>query len=328
MNKQPSVDILMATYNGELFVEEQIDSILHQTHQNFHLIIRDDGSTDRTRLLIKQKAQQFPEKIRFIDSQERFGVVGNFSALMEHAKADYILFSDQDDVWLPEKVSKTLQRMQELETKYGPETALLVHTDLQVVDQNLQQIAPSFWSYSRLSPKKSGELPRMLMQNVVTGCTIMINKPLLLLATPVPSGVIMHDWWIGLVASALGKMDCIDEPTILYRQHAKNQVGAKNKSILSLIVRVLRLPNEEAERAKAILLGLHKQGSIFLEVFEKRLGLSEQYVVKEFLKLEPEKFFHNAMLIHKNGFYKNGLSKNLLLILLPIFLKAKGKKAR
>src|SRR2546423_15580504 len=98
------VDILLATYNGEQFVAEQIDSILQQTYKDIHLFIRDDGSQDSTKAIIQSKQKQYPHKITIIPNHSRLGVVGNFSTLLEFSESFYVMFSDQDDVWLSNKV--------------------------------------------------------------------------------------------------------------------------------------------------------------------------------------------------------------------------------
>ncbi|MER3556040.1 MAG: glycosyltransferase family 2 protein, partial [Meiothermus sp.] len=130
-------------------------------------------------------------------------------------------------VWLKEKLELSLKRMQELEAAHGKATPLLVHTDLKVVDRNLAALSNSFWQHQNLNPKAGERWNRLLVQNVVTGCTTIINRALREVAIPIPSAAIMHDWWLALVASLLGRVEFIDQPTVLYRQHSHNDTGAK-----------------------------------------------------------------------------------------------------
>jgi glycosyltransferase involved in cell wall biosynthesis len=222
MNDQ--VDILLATFQGGLYLKEQLLSLIQQSYSNFHIFIRDDGSTDQTVTIIESFRKIYPERITVIPSAQCLGVKGNFSELMHHTKAKYIMFCDQDDIWLPHKIKLSLDKMKTLENQHGP-IPLLVHTDLQVVKSDLTLIARSFWKYSKLDPSKNS-LNDLLSKNTVTGCALMINQKLLELAYPIPDQCIMHDWWIVLVATIFGKIEFIKEAPILYRQHGKNAVGA------------------------------------------------------------------------------------------------------
>ena len=153
------IDILLATYNGATFLAAQLDSILGQTHTDWRLIIGDDGSTDGTREVIGAYRARFPEKIVTLGERtENVGVVRNFSRLIEHAEADYVALCDQDDVWKPEKLELSLDKMRALEAKHGADTPLLVFTDLSVVDRDLRVVHPSFWRYQQIRPERCNAL--------------------------------------------------------------------------------------------------------------------------------------------------------------------------
>lgn len=222
------VVIAMATYNGGRFIEEQIRSIQAQSYSDWVLYIRDDGSRDDT----VQKVLQFERKdhrVKLVrDMLGNQGAIGNFSTLMKFAleeSADYVFFADQDDVWHPEKLATMLGAMRELELTHGAQTPLLVHCDLAVVNEVLRPIADSFVKYSRLAPT-SADLGVLLCQNQVTGCACVINRTLLELACPVPHNVLMHDWWLALLASTTGKIGFVPKPLVKYRQHGENVLGA------------------------------------------------------------------------------------------------------
>ena len=150
------------------------------------------------------------------------------------------MFCDQDDVWFPDKIAVTLGKMQELEGRHGGERPLLVHTDMKVADGNLRVVADSLWRYQKSDPVRGEALNRLLVQNCATGCSMMINRALCDLALPIPAEAMMHDWWLVLVAAAFGTIGHCAEPTLLYRQHGANDVGAKKWSLADLVPQLAR----------------------------------------------------------------------------------------
>src|SRR6476659_8750631 len=221
--------ILLAAYNGAELVAEQIGSIQRQTISNWTLFVRDDDSDDNTRDVLKKFAAE-DKRLRYIhDTKGRLGAARNFGELMRVALeegADAIFFSDQDDIWLPHKIARQLQSLQEMERQYGPGTPLLCYSDLEVVDEELHQIHPSFMRYEKLRHESHNPLHVLLTQNLVTGCAVVINRDLLEFVTPIPHEVILHDWWLAICAAACGRIGYIDEPLVQYRQHSTNQIGA------------------------------------------------------------------------------------------------------
>lgn len=228
-----TIDILLATFNGSKYLREQLNSILGQSYHNWRLIIRDDCSKDDTLAIIEEYCTKHPDKIILIDHCcQNIGVVKNFSLLLDNAIADYIMFCDQDDVWLPHKISITLEKMLELESTFGREMPLLAYTDLTVVDESGDNIlADSVWKYQQLDPVNAGKLNRVLLQNIPTGCTVMINRALRKKASPIPEDAAMHDWWLTLVAVVFGTCGYVPEATVLYRQHGMNVCGAEKWSL-------------------------------------------------------------------------------------------------
>lgn len=237
------VTILLATYNGEKYLGELIDSLLCQTYKDIRIAIRDDCSKDKTRGIILDYQQKFADTIRFMDSNEPSGsAMNNFFSLLAAVdlEGEYFMFCDQDDYWRPDKVKQTLLLMEE--TQAGDRSIpVLVHTDLVVADASLSEIAPSFIRYQGLHPSRCG-LNYLLVQNNITGCTMMFNRRLLELTAGIKGtdNIMMHDWWMGLIASAFGKVAFLDSPTILYRQHGSNEVGAINIHSLAYIIRTIK----------------------------------------------------------------------------------------
>ena len=234
------VYILLATFNGEKYLAEQLDSLNEQTYTSWRLWVHDDNSTDSTVSIIRNYKNLFPEKICFIDDEiSTGGAKQNFSYLLDSIDSnfDYLMFCDQDDVWLENKIQLTLDRMNEIENKGNYPT--LIHTDLKVVDENLCLISDSFFSYQHINPMWSRHFNSSIVQNSVTGCTVMLNKKAVEISSPIPSLAIMHDWWILLqVLKFKGVVDFLNEPTILYRQHLNNDVGAKGFSLLGVLIKI------------------------------------------------------------------------------------------
>ena len=217
------VNILLSTYNGEQYLEEQVKSIQEQTYQEWELLIRDDGSSDGTVELIKQLATR-DSRIHFINENhiENVGVIKSFHALLKYSKADLYCFSDQDDFWLPEKISLQVTEAK----KYSQDKPLLIYTDLKVVDENLSVLHESM--IRTQSDHANTELVQEMTENTVTGGVSLINHALAELWTGEEMNeLLMHDWYLGLLASAFGNLVYIDQPTELYRQHADNVLGAR-----------------------------------------------------------------------------------------------------
>ena len=231
MKKLTELQILLASYNGEKYILSQIESIRFQSPLNLTVVIRDDGSNDRTTEKIKELlSNKIGLDIHLYSNElSEKGHCKNFSKLCDLAmkgNSQYFCFSDQDDIWAENKIDILYARMMELEVLHGRNTPILIHSDLCVVDENLNEIASSFIQYQGLPNPKQHDFPEFLYQNVVTGCTCMFNKALLELAAPIPQEAIVHDWWFALCAKYFGVIDFIEKPLVNYRQHSNNAIGA------------------------------------------------------------------------------------------------------
>lgn len=222
------IAILLATYNSERFLSEQIDSILNQTYAAWKLYIRDDGSKDGTVDIIKKYVTSHPDKIELISDHEvGKGAYGNFVTLMDAVDADYYAFCDHDDYWIPTKIDVCYDRMKKLEA-VNPGMPIVVHTDMKVVDQSLNVLSESFWKYSKLLPNHSS-FWELVCCNTVNGCTMLFNKQAKLASVGNEPFCLMHDTLVSQsVAAVGGVISAIKEPTVLYRQHGDNVIGAAN----------------------------------------------------------------------------------------------------
>ena len=229
--------ILLATYNGQQFLAEQIDSLLGQTVSDFTIYIHDDGSTDGTAELLEKLAKKHAGRIVLVDGKPCGSAKENFWYLLSKVEADTYFFCDQDDVWLPKKVEKSLQKLQSL---HG--ACRCVFTDMRVVDGDLHEIDGSFLHYNGRDPYEQ-RYPRILIDNPAAGTAMCFDRALRDLALSVRfdlSDVEMHDGFLLAMASLCGTTAYIDEPLVLYRQHGANDMGAaRAETVLQRIQRNL-----------------------------------------------------------------------------------------
>ena len=230
------VTILMATYNGALFIEEQLDSIINQTYSNWELIIRDDNSKDNTTSIIKRYCEE-DNRITFILSESNVGQTMNFNKLLELTdNSKYIMFADQDDVWKNNKIKITLENMKMEELRKGESHPILVYTKLTYVNEKLQPINTINAS------EGNGDLKTLLGYNFIWGCTMMLNKALRDIVYPIGNKAQNHDYWIALSVALHGSIIRIDKETMLYRQHNNNVTGGMNNtSIIKKIKNINKL---------------------------------------------------------------------------------------
>ncbi|HFI2432494.1 TPA: glycosyltransferase family 2 protein [Streptococcus suis] len=287
------VNILMSTYNGQQFLAEQIRSIQEQTYTDWTLFIRDDGSSDRTRELIKDFVEQ-DQRIHFIDVEdtENIGVIKSFHRLVHYEQADYYFFSDQDDVWLPDKVELSLQEAQ----SYPTDQPLMVYMDLTVVDQNLRVMKESM--IRSQSHHANTQLVQELTENTVTGGVAMINHSLAGLWSGTED-ILMHDWYLALLASAFGKLVFIDRPGELYRQHADNVLGART---LSKRFKKWIRPHILFKVYWQLIKNSQKQASYLLD---KPLYPADRELVETFVTIMDKPMLERFRILRKYGLRKN-----------------------
>ena len=300
------VAICLATYNGASFLKEQLDSILKQSYKNWMLFIRDDGSQDQTIDILRSYEQRYCGRIILVTDPSLSGGSSkkNFAAILSWVKQNYdfryFMFADQDDVWLETKIEKSMQLLKEYET--SSVLPLLVHTDLKVVDQELNVLGDSFFQYRALNPDVK-DLRHLLIQNNVTGCTMLWNKALNDILNIQEEAVAMHDWWIALTACCFGKILCLKEPTILYRQHGSNVVGATRVNTLRFILK--RLSGRNHVR-KTLWLAVEQAGA-FLNCYSEELNSENHRILRAFSELYTHNKIVRIATVCKESFLKQGL---------------------
>lgn len=300
--------ILLPTYNGEQYIGEMLDSLLRSQHcDSFVIYIRDDGSKDQTIAILKKYASQYDDTFVLFFG-ENIGSVKGFNFLLKKSLGDgfnYFMFADQDDIWTEDKVGLVLERLKGAD----PDQPFLTHSDLYVVDENLKVIDQSFWHYQKLNPGKSS-INRLFIQNMITGCTIGINRKLAILAYPIPKEAIMHDWWLALVASAFGTIDVIKKQLVYYRQHSTNTIGAQKYTLkLSKV------------KARFVMSKYTNQASAFYDRYGDLLNAKQFRNVVSFINLFTVGKMKATALIITHSFYKSGTIRNIGFLLKLWFQK-------
>ena len=276
------VDILLATYNGEKYIKEQVESILNQTYENIQIIISDDCSTDNTRQVLKEYENN--EKIKVFYQEKNLGYVKNFEFLLKQVKSNLYMLSDQDDVWKKEKVEKSVEKIES-------EKLDLVFGDLEVVDENLNTLYKSYNRYMHLIhkiKKYQKDYRLQYLYNCMTGCTIISRKNWIdkVLPFPTNSKYMIHDYWLGLVIALNGKVGYIEEPYILYRQHGKNQVGSKKASKTASKLEEVRNISINTR------IGTFETYVMHEEIFDEKLRKQNKKALEYFKMLKNKKNFN------------------------------------
>jgi glycosyltransferase involved in cell wall biosynthesis len=221
--------IVLSTFQGEHYVDAQLESIRAQTAPDWRLYVRDDGSSDGTQGRLLHWAKR-DDRIELLPNDGRnIGAAASFGVLLQYALdrgARHIFLSDQDDVWLPEKCERLLVHMERQERAMGQQIPALIHSDLRVVRSDLREIHPSFNALQHMEAAGPRAATRLLLRNSVTGCATLVNAALVRCALPMPT-VAMHDWWLAQCAAAFGHIHFVPEALVLYRQHGNNLVGAR-----------------------------------------------------------------------------------------------------
>lgn len=272
MEMNGKVAILLASFNGEKYIEAQLNSLLAQSYTNFTVYIHDDGSTDNTLAVINRIKKSNPERVALLEYTNPIpGSAANFISLIkyanEHLKEPYVMFSDQDDIWLPDKIEKELLALKQIEEEGRP---ALVYCNQQIVDESLQPLYNREDSFVATHRGKA-VFSDLVFRNVAPGCTMIINKKLLsmMAALERPEMVVMHDWWAVLIACCYGKIKYVDEKLMLYRQHGDNQIGSGQRGWKEKLVKYLVKPQASLRKKRLQVEGCKNQIKL-LSIFQQQ----------------------------------------------------------
>ena len=222
MDKEIRVSVAMATYNGEKYLKEQIDSILSNLSSNDELVISDDFSNDNTRNILNEYSKR-DGRIKLLDGPKQ-GVKQNFANAIKNCTGKYIFLSDQDDIWESDKVKKVLNCFKK------QECTLVVH-DAIVIDENLTVIMPSFFNY-----RKSGKGSiKNIWKNTYIGCCMAFDSQIKEKVLPIPNNIEMHDQWIGIMNEIYCKSFFLNDKLIKYRRHSDNVSSMKHYGIGKMV---------------------------------------------------------------------------------------------
>ncbi|MFM5541683.1 glycosyltransferase family 2 protein [Aeromonas veronii] len=293
------IDIIIATFNPKVYLLQQIDSILSQQSIDKvnRIIIVDDNSTDKTYLLLALKKD--PRIELYKNSSGKSGAKNNFSFGLSLTSSDFVMTCDQDDVWLPNKVGLSLDTIMELDENYP----CLVSTDVMVVDSELSVIHESFLNYKGVKLPQDVRHNNILYRNIFPGCSMIFNRKLLDIALPIPDEAIMHDWWLISVASLIGQTSYCLQPTMLYRQHDSNCIGAKQSSLLS------------AFKARSIMDNLSLLEKHYINVKKQNLAIYNRFMLEENKSVdaaELEGFLYTGGIINESLKFYNCLRMGFL----------------
>lgn len=267
------VAILMSTYNGGAFLADQIRSLQNQTFKNWYLYIRDDGSKDKTIDIIKQFIKEDKRIIYLEDNQIHLGPKNSFFKLLTEVNADYYFFCDQDDVWLPQKLELMINRIK-LKDDTVPQ---LVYCGLNCVDKNLNYIKNDF---EKLPGTIKGK--NRFIGNDMPGCVTLFNTALrnyIINNENNNDKIIMHDWWISLIAQTFGEISFVNKKLILYRQHENNSVGAgKSGGFFKKLFR-----KDIISKQKDLVTTTYYQSKVFYSIFHNKLTAKDKEFFKFFI---------------------------------------------
>ncbi len=261
------VDVLVATYNGALYLSQQLDSVLSQSGVDVRLVIRDDGSSDATPAILQEYARKYPERvILLLKSGDARGATANFLALLAHdSDAAYFAFCDQDDVWAPDRLLRAVQQLEAIDAGPRLYCSALTYVDsvLNMLGDSSRAVLPGFRN--------------ALVENIAQGCTMVFDADLRrLVAARLPSRAAIHDWWLYLVAAAFGRVIYDPVPSLFYRQHGANEVGG-NFSLWQKIRKNFR------RYVSGNAWPMAEQAGHFLELYPDRLSAEQQAILHAFV---------------------------------------------
>ena len=299
-----SVAVLMSTFNGEQFIVDQLDSIIAEVPlAKFY--IRDDGSDDRTIEIFRAYFENRKENLAYFEfGTGNLGPAGSFFKLLKLVREDYIFLADQDDVWIEGRALMLLDKIRLVESSAKENTPALVFSDVQVVDKDLSIIDSSFWHFESNFPYSRMKLSNVIVQNRAPGCSMILNNSLARLVGENIKNAIMHDWWLLLLAMTFGRVDYCANPTLKYRQHGSNTVGAKKVGWgLNDFIKNVKKSNLSIEKTV-------RQASSFLQTYPN-MPCEHKLVFENYIMLSDMNIFSRKFGLLGQGYLKSSFYRNI-----------------
>ncbi len=275
-----SIEILLAAYNGSLYLPDLLSSLTSQTEPNFSVLYQDDGSSDGTAALLEAQNALDPRFRPGLEQGRHMGAKKNFLSLLRQSSADLVFLCDQDDLWVPDKIRTLTEIYRRSSSELPEETPILIHSDAVVTDENNQLLADSFFRLQGWDPE-AVTLNRLLVQNNVTGCTAVLNRPLadLVARFGIAESMFMHDWFIALTAASFGRVLFCPQKLVRYRQHGNNTIGASRKSLIRRAFSALTSCDAARERIELTF----RHARAFQDMFGETLSPEATRVIRDYL---------------------------------------------
>lgn len=308
--KNNMVAVVLATYNGEQFLTEQLESIVNQSYKDWHIVASDDGSNDKTLELLAEFSTSHPGMMTVVSHKGHGGACENFLDALNDAlsmtDASYLAFCDQDDFWERDKLEASMTVLQDLEGINREPS--LVFCDAAVTDARLNVTAPSFFDFTGVNPSRT-KLNHLLVQNPISGAAMLFNRSLaeIVAQSHYGSQIWMHDQWVGLIAACFGKIASVNMPLYKYRQHDDNAMGAIEMS--------WKLVTKKAQDARNSLNKKQSQAKYLLETYSDSLPQVQKTLLEQFSTISSLPKLSRIGCCLRNSFFMNGALRNAGLFL-------------
>lgn len=285
-----TISVALAVYNGEEFLQAQLDSIKNQLVQPDELIIVDDNSTDNSAFVYNNFNTTVVKKIYIND--QNIGVIKSFKKAVSLCSGDYIALCDQDDIWLSEKLQESIARIK----KIDKEIPAVIFSDLSVMDKKGNILHNSFWKIRSAIPSNF-TLEDILYGNIITGCTAVINRAMAAEFNKMPDEIMMHDHWLALIAYSFGKFDYIHKPMVLYRAHGESVTDKGKASYIQNFIK-------EYTHRQSYLAQNIEQAKAFKQLYQNNLSEQDAAIIQRFIDLEHKNFLQKRLARDSRSLYR------------------------
>ncbi len=310
------VDIAVPTHNCARWFDEFMQSVMVQAHQDWRVVTYDDQSTDGTRDYVARWAQQLGSRMIILPNvtEVNLGPAGSYNRILQACSAAWIMLADPDDVWKPGKMAISLAAMKALETKYGANQPAIVITDAEIIDDNGERVAPSYWQWLKVRSRHVNQFHRLLMESPAISSTMTLNRVAVARALPISGLYSSQDWWLMLVACAFGRVQALTDVTVKHRRHNSNfskmPLLASQRSVLGKI--------RSARDRLVFLLAKNKSiAEVFLSRFVDELTEPQRRAAQSVVTLAGSNAVQRRILIVRERLWFCHWLKNAALLLLP-----------